>query len=80
VNPPSPRTPDEFVDEVFRAFMARIDAQEVDNVDDAYPAFGLTCDRLSYDARRAAYLTFVLTKREPLFETYQLWQDDASRS
>jgi FkbM family methyltransferase len=74
-----PGSADEFLNEFFHEFMARIDAQETDNVDQAYPPFGVFLDRAAYNARRATYLGFLMARRELLFESYRLWHDDASR-
>jgi FkbM family methyltransferase len=77
--PHLPRSADEFLNEFWHELIARIDAQESDNVDQAYPPFGVVLDRAAYDARRATYLGFLMAKRELLFEAYRLWHDDASR-
>jgi len=77
--PASPRSADEFLHGLWLELVASLDRQESDNVDSSYPPFGVALERAAYDAQRAAYLSFLVDRRELLFAVYRLWQDDASR-
>jgi FkbM family methyltransferase len=69
----------QFLHEILRQLMARVDARESENVDPEYPPFGVTLNRDSYDSRRAAYLAFLVEHHELLFEVHNRWADEASR-
>lgn len=75
----SPSNADALAEAIQRACATPGDVRQADNVDQAYPPFSFTNDREAREARRVEYLAFIFDHREPLFETYRLWNDLASR-
>jgi len=75
----SPSTADALADAIERACETPGEVRQADNLDPAYPPFSLESDREAREARRLEYLAFINDHREPLFETYRLWHDQASR-
>jgi hypothetical protein len=75
----SPLSADALAEAIQRACAIPGEVRQANNVDTAYPPFSLTSDREACEARRVEYLAFIHDHREPLFQTYRLWGDQASR-
>jgi FkbM family methyltransferase len=53
---------------------------EIDNIDEWYPPFSVGMNRNGLVRRRRAYMDFLSTYRQALFEVLALWEDAASRT